>query len=106
MGLLTGNIGALAIRIGFWGPLYFNYNKDPPQKKIVEVINGNYQSRYSTAPTSCISRASAVQAPALLGRSLGKQKALRSMASESISQTPGLRVGRTSECGRSRQVQG
>ena len=22
-------IGALIIRIGFWGPLYYNYNKEP-----------------------------------------------------------------------------
>ena len=26
----------LIIRIGFWGPLYYNYNKEPP--KIVLVI--------------------------------------------------------------------
>ena len=25
------NIGALIIRIGFWGPLYYKYNKDPPK---------------------------------------------------------------------------
>ena len=31
-----GNIGALIIRLGFWGPLYHNYNKEPP--KIVSVI--------------------------------------------------------------------
>ena len=30
------NIGALIIRIGFWGPLYYNYGKEPP--KIVLVI--------------------------------------------------------------------
>ena len=24
-------IGALIIRIGFWGPLYYNYNKEPPK---------------------------------------------------------------------------
>ena len=29
-------IGALIIRIRFWGPLYCNYNKEPP--KIVLVI--------------------------------------------------------------------
>ena len=23
--------GALIIRIGFWGPLYYKYNKDPPK---------------------------------------------------------------------------
>ena len=25
------NIGALIIRIGFWGLLYYNHNKEPPQ---------------------------------------------------------------------------
>ena len=30
------HIGALIIRVGFWGPLYHNYNKEPP--KIVLVI--------------------------------------------------------------------
>ena len=25
------NIGALIIRIGFWCPLYYNYNKGPPK---------------------------------------------------------------------------
>ena len=29
-------IGALQIRIGFWGPLYYNYNKDPP--KVVYLL--------------------------------------------------------------------
>ena len=24
------NIGALIVRIGFWGPLYYNDNKEPP----------------------------------------------------------------------------
>ena len=28
------NTGALIIRIGFWGPLYDNYNKEPPQNSI------------------------------------------------------------------------
>ena len=32
------NIGALIIRIGFWGPFYHNYNMDPPPKKTVWVI--------------------------------------------------------------------
>ena len=31
--LQTPNIGALIVRIGFWGILY-SYNKDPPQKKL------------------------------------------------------------------------
>ena len=25
------NIGALIIRIGFWGPLCYDYNKEPPK---------------------------------------------------------------------------
>ena len=25
------SIGALILRIGFWGPLYYSYNKDPPK---------------------------------------------------------------------------
>ena len=29
-------IGAVIIRIGFWNPLYYDYNKEPP--KIVWVI--------------------------------------------------------------------
>ena len=24
------NVGALTIRIGFWGPVYYNYKKEPP----------------------------------------------------------------------------
>ena len=28
---IVANIGALIIRIGFWGPLYYNYNKEPPK---------------------------------------------------------------------------
>ena len=37
VGLLPGhNIGALIIRTGFWAPLNYNYNKEPP--KIVLVI--------------------------------------------------------------------
>ena len=26
------NIGALTIRIGFWGPLYYNYKKEPSKE--------------------------------------------------------------------------
>ena len=26
------NVGALIIRIGSWGILYYNYNKEPPKK--------------------------------------------------------------------------
>ena len=25
------DVGALMIRIGFWGPLYFDYHKEPPK---------------------------------------------------------------------------
>ena len=34
--LSSGYIGALIIRLGFWGPLHYNYNKEPP--KLVFVI--------------------------------------------------------------------
>ena len=30
-GLEGLDIGALIIRIGFWGPLYYNDNKEPPE---------------------------------------------------------------------------
>ena len=33
----TGNIGALIIGTGLWGPIYYYYNKEPPQNSI-----GNY----------------------------------------------------------------
>ena len=36
------NIGALIIRTGFWGPLYYNHNKEP-QNSI-----GNYYGPYSS----------------------------------------------------------
>ena len=26
------DIGALIIRIGFWGPFYYKYNKEPPKQ--------------------------------------------------------------------------
>ena len=28
---LVDNIGALIIRIGFWGPLHYSYDKEPPK---------------------------------------------------------------------------
>ena len=37
--LQTASIGALTaltIRIGFWGPLYYHFNEEPPPKKIEE----------------------------------------------------------------------
>ena len=40
MGPMTKDtIGALIIRIGFWGPLYHKYNKELP--KIISVIIGD-----------------------------------------------------------------
>ena len=38
--MVADNIGALIIKIGFWGPLYYMYCKErpPPKKKIVQVI--------------------------------------------------------------------
>ena len=32
------NVGALIIGIGFWGPLHYNYNKEPPKNSIRVVI--------------------------------------------------------------------
>ena len=29
--LQGSRVGALLIRIGLWGPLYYNYDKDPPR---------------------------------------------------------------------------
>ena len=28
----NNHVGALIIRIRFWGPLYYNYNKEPPKQ--------------------------------------------------------------------------
>ena len=41
-------IGALIIRIGFWGPLYYDYNKEPPpqKKKILIYYLGPYIKSY------------------------------------------------------------
>ena len=39
------NVGALIIRKGFWGPLYYNYNKEPPQNSI-----GNYLGPHPKPP--------------------------------------------------------
>ena len=32
------NIGALVIRIGFWGPLYYSYNNKEPPKIVLVII--------------------------------------------------------------------
>ena len=29
-----GTVEVLIIRIGFWGPVYYNYNKEPPQNGV------------------------------------------------------------------------
>ena len=31
------SVGALIIRIGFWGPLYYNYYTEPPVLEIIEA---------------------------------------------------------------------
>ena len=28
---IEGNIGAIITRLGFWGIIYYNFNKEPPQ---------------------------------------------------------------------------
>ena len=38
------NIGALINRVGFWGPLDYNYNKEPQK-----IIIGNYLNSYISA---------------------------------------------------------
>ena len=32
------SIGALVIRIGFWGSVYYSYNKEPPQNNIGKYV--------------------------------------------------------------------
>ena len=34
------DIGALIIRIGFGGPLYYNYNKEPPKQGLEFRVSG------------------------------------------------------------------
>ena len=46
-GLPKLNIGALEIRIGFWGPLYDNYNKEPLNKISVSNIKAPIVSHLS-----------------------------------------------------------
>ena len=46
------SIGALIIRRGFWGPLYYNIIKEPPQKK---NSLGNYFGPYIIGPLKGIS---------------------------------------------------
>ena len=43
-------MGALIIRIGFAGILYFTYNKDPPPKK--KKSKGHYLSPYIKGPST------------------------------------------------------
>ena len=37
---LLQNIGPLIIRIGFWGPLYYNYKKEPPPTLLLVIVKG------------------------------------------------------------------
>ena len=42
-----GTLGALIFSIGFWGPLYYNYNKEPTQNsigKLLQVIKALIQN--------------------------------------------------------------
>ena len=48
LGYIATNIGALIIRIGFWGPLYFHHNKEPPK------CIGNYLGPYIMLHSSYI----------------------------------------------------
>ena len=52
-----GNIGALIIRIGFWGILYYTYNKEPPKPIVIIKAPTLAQAVKSQAPASWISRA-------------------------------------------------
>ena len=38
-GLCDPNIGALMIRVGFWGPVYCKDNKETPPKNIGNYLN-------------------------------------------------------------------
>ena len=38
-------VGALIMRTGFWGIVYYNYNKEPPRNSI-----GNYAGPYTKPP--------------------------------------------------------
>ena len=50
--VLRDTIGALMIRIEFWGPLYYIHNKEPP--KIVKVIiKAPIVAKNSDAPIIC-----------------------------------------------------
>ena len=46
------DMGAFIIRIGFWGPLYYNHSKEPPKKLIQALLRRPY-----SMPTSCQSSA-------------------------------------------------
>ena len=36
-GTIRFNIGALTIRMGFWGPFYYHYNEEPPKIILVNI---------------------------------------------------------------------
>ena len=44
------NIGALIIRIGFWDPVYYTYNKEPPQKIVFVIIKSTIFGGKSLGP--------------------------------------------------------
>ena len=43
------NIGALIIRIGFWGPLYYTYNKEPLKIGFGTSFGPSYRTRRNRA---------------------------------------------------------
>ena len=48
-------MGALIIRIGFWCPLFYNYNKEPPQNsignlKIVRLLSARQATSHPRSP--------------------------------------------------------
>ena len=50
---LKNYIGALVIGTGFWGTLYYIYNKDPPQQNRITLndpFNGILYSSYPENP--------------------------------------------------------
>ena len=44
-----GNVGALTARIGFWDPLYYNYNKDRPKLVCVKLKDAQARQPYTVA---------------------------------------------------------
>ena len=44
----SSDVGALIIRIGFWGPLYYNCNKEPPPQKKNSIGNQSFRPLFLT----------------------------------------------------------